>query len=1579
MKKRCLALFMSLVIVFSFAAPAYAETNAIDGNTTPTSEDAGAAESQGHTHIDTCYEEELVCTLPAEAHVHDESECYGDVTTYICGIDSGEGAHSHSDSCYAEAVLTCTQEEIAGHSHGDGCYETASEPSCGQNSGDGAHTHGGSCYTEKLELSCSNEEDGHEHSSDCYTTTSELSCGQKESSGHEHGSGCYERVQTCTQDEIEGHTHGIGCYAAPELVCDLEETDGHIHTSDCEQTSHQLICELSTEPHVHGAECYQKTLICELGTPAEEAPPVEADPVCPGDDTCTIEGCQNHNPPAPVLSCDICGAEGHTEEECTVECSVCGEKHLDEDCAFYDPVTAEVYTETDGVYTLIDGHSEDAPIDVEDYDGKTVYILASGEAQNLFFYRSAVLGFVGAHFTFDGNDYAMMTSEDGLLGTHGAIVTVSNEVEAGETFVLHAGKLLGGEYTVTIQVVDEIPKDIYEVETIVDGTMISVSGEDIPADVALTACAVAEEQYHESLGNYIEDKNDLLAVFDITLADANGIWQPESGSVTVTLDVSEWGVEDGNKIVILHDHDDALGSLGKYTVKDGTITFETDGFSVFYFYLIFEFDGYEYILSGGSEVYLSDLLQALGINKDVSDVESVEFSDPSLVEIEYVGGDWLITSLEEFGSEDYLTIIFDDGTTIEICVTDPVIYNYAVDNSITNVTKLDTTPNYSFGTRTDGDATATGKTFTVNKDSITVEQVKTAGTTDATVTTPHMVIYVTEGMAVRFIGGTNWPSDTSRPTYASDSIWYWSWNSTDNYAIIKDGTVGESATFQITVTVSGTAYYCNVTLLVVEDSKPTLLEDELPAGYSIKNVPVTLYNYDGKAFNEYYDSKGGNYLAFSGTSGGISSTENAGNRGWTSGGEQANGGGGVALMGIMKNELVNGLPVTSQGQGVDLFSSDTLGGAKDVYENVGFQFIYNNETGYYSYNSALNHAQYNSRTNEIELYKQSLAPSDTPIGASHGNAGFYPFEDINYAFTNTGYTSMRTSDWKEKLEDDAFELIPSQYSTDIALTSATNSTADMHYGLQVKSAFYLPEGKKLNGQEMIYEFTGDDDLWVYIDGQLVLDIGGGHTYVSGSFNLTTGGVWVEKYTQLTAADGGSYSNRVQGTDLRYTDSFLTSLEDDQMHTIQIFYLERHGGVSNCRMHFNLPLAPMNAVEVSKTLVNQNGEPLSVTPDVEYTFQIFTAEDDDDIVDATNFVPLANKSFFGGKKTDERGLFTLKAGETARFEGIPRFAEVYVVEIEPNDGYVYTDSKVSVNGATAIKYVFGDSTATKIVQSNEAMSFDFTNYMQTQPLTIKKQVVNGTAGLIDPNQKFAFTLDFTKPILETGQDAIQGTNQAGTDISMTDGGTFDLGHDESITIPRVPVNMTFTLMESNPDMKNGSFDAPKFESNICTTTETPNAFGEEYSWTMGNGGANIIEVTNQQRFNLTITKSGIQGVDHDNDEQQSTIYTIVGKIGTAELVKMDVVICGNASATICKLPVGSYTVTEKTDWAWRYEPKKGAVVIDLTSVARDQEGNVLVSFANTREKTKWLSGDCYVENWFTTDSIKKRDGSDKVIE
>ncbi len=108
------------------------------------------------------------------------------------------------------------------------------------------------------------------------------------------------------------------------------------------------------------------------------------------------------------------------------------------------------------------------------------------------------------------------------------------------------------------------------------------------------------------------------------------------------------------------------------------------------------------------------------------------------------------------------------------------------------------------------------------------------------------------------------------------------------------------------------------------------------------------------------------------------------------------------------------------------------------------------------------------------------------------------------------------------------------------------------------------------------------------------------------------------------------------------------------------------------------------------------------------------------------------------------------------------------------------------------------------------------------------------------------------------------------------------------------------------------------------------------------------------FDLTVSKSGADAVD----ENQTFIFLISG-----EGVKMEVVVHGNSRVTVKGLKVGTYTVTELTDWSWRYkpdEPQKTVSQTDAQQAAANQTAHT-VNFVNKRTNSKWLNGAAFCDN------------------
>lgn len=146
------------------------------------------------------------------------------------------------------------------------------------------------------------------------------------------------------------------------------------------------------------------------------------------------------------------------------------------------------------------------------------------------------------------------------------------------------------------------------------------------------------------------------------------------------------------------------------------------------------------------------------------------------------------------------------------------------------------------------------------------------------------------------------------------------------------------------------------------------------------------------------------------------------------------------------------------------------------------------------------------------------------------------------------------------------------------------------------------------------------------------------------------------------------------------------------------------------------------------------------------------------------------------------------------------------------------------------------------------------------------------------------------------------------------------------------------------------DAAWIENNKITPQKTAN---------LGNDVKGYEAATYYAKFeydlaDLIISKTGCE----DIDENQSFLFKVEG-----EGFSTTVAIKGNTSVKITGLKVGTYTVTEITDWSWRYTNKDYVKSADITPTKPDDV--YTFNFANTRSITKWLGGDAYSKNVFGT--------------
>lgn len=147
---------------------------------------------------------------------------------------------------------------------------------------------------------------------------------------------------------------------------------------------------------------------------------------------------------------------------------------------------------------------------------------------------------------------------------------------------------------------------------------------------------------------------------------------------------------------------------------------------------------------------------------------------------------------------------------------------------------------------------------------------------------------------------------------------------------------------------------------------------------------------------------------------------------------------------------------------------------------------------------------------------------------------------------------------------------------------------NMGFGTEFTIPFTLSKDGKINGQDITFNFTGDDDVWVFIDDYLVLDMGGAHRMASGTIDFAEKNVTVEsaftpdKSTTAAWKDGATRANQTSEKRTKKFTQIKTEgkntfedimADDSKVHTLKMFYMERGMLDSNMSVSFNFSPIP----------------------------------------------------------------------------------------------------------------------------------------------------------------------------------------------------------------------------------------------------------------------------------------------------------------------------------------------------------------------------------------------------------------------
>lgn len=550
---------------------------------------------------------------------------------------------------------------------------------------------------------------------------------------------------------------------------------------------------------------------------------------------------------------------------------------------------------------------------------------------------------------------------------------------------------------------------------------------------------------------------------------------------------------------------------------------------------------------------------------------------------------------------------------------------------------------------------------------------------------------------------------------------------------------------------------------------------------------------------------------------------------------------------LVEGYLKDGYPVLKNGNGASL--NGLFDGTWDkviphtYVTGLNHLFSYDSRTGTYSYDSDKNYAYYDidsSRNTEKNfiVYERS---KDKGEGNRHV-ASFMPY-----------------SSWDDGASQNKFA-----------------------FGMMISFEFLQPKNGKINGQDMVFSFSGDDDVWVFIDNKLVLDLGGVHERATGSINFANGEVYVNNQSNPTL---GSVFNSDSDTFADYTS-----------HSLKLFYMERGRGDSNCSIKFNLPPRPTNSIEIVKSLANSDKEKYTST---DFQFKAYLEDEEDRKQEPVQYNAIPEGTPYRVKKNDSltdevryvgaNNIFTLKAGESAVFEGIDSGLQFYAEEVgilsDQFDKVDITDWEVTyhdLNGklVETSNGKVPEQTETYLAQSEEktagnAARVEFKNTCNAKNLN-KLKITKQMNGL-STTDKFSFEVYLTG---QNGQfipydGRYEVINKAGKFLregnASSQGIISDVAPDETIVIDQLLSGTEFKVNEIKPDDSKYKDPIKKVEDGSCdrgTVTGSDGKIALEKD-------AHVI-ITNTLKVDLTVNK-----VWSDRGIKHSSIYAGLYKAdGTA---------------------------------------------------------------------------------------------------
>lgn len=471
--------------------------------------------------------------------------------------------------------------------------------------------------------------------------------------------------------------------------------------------------------------------------------------------------------------------------------------------------------------------------------------------------------------------------------------------------------------------------------------------------------------------------------------------------------------------------------------------------------------------------------------------------------------------------------------------------------------------------------------------------------------------------------------------------------------------------------------------------------------------------------------------------------------------------------------------------------------------------------------------------------------------------------------------------------------------------------------------------------DVIFKFTGDDDVWVFIDDQLVLDMGGAHSKSSGEINFADLNATVKKAYNITdetqswsegdderaeflystfGADGnGVVTAFPENLAAQFNNEYTTGVS--QVHTLTMFYMERGMFDSNMSIEFNMSPIP-SGLTVSKDIANVNpGLNNAVQGADEFSFDITATNDGE------------NVTFDGYILTDHNSVSENMTATNNRIEGVrgDRYARAFttagldaflagtvftVTELSGNTVFTYTGTTWKLFDADKgydeiTTGLTGKGTASagfSIPASKEGnYALNFINTLATGSLTITKNINDSVLS----DKKFVFTVEldldgngavYTSQTYAGLTYTINGTTYTSAD------GTIVLTGSQTAVISGIPAGATYKVTEQDPTdadiwtkgtssgttgtITSGGNKTATFKNNVKSITENKIIYveaGKPTDYAVKYNGEDVTLSSITPVTGLTATKNG--SVVTVTGAQANQAYTMgyVGRLTNGEAV------------------------------------------------------------------------------------------------